>query len=151
MKKPPTHLLKEAFNKLKDDSDEYVWQVARECLLFPAEIEMCFDHLRQIQKKRKRGAAKAAETRPQKRIQTNTADLNAEATSSSSTRQKQKANTADTETTLCGVCTEEYEETEEPEWISCGMFLGWLHFQCVHVDPGSIPDRFICERCTGIQ
>lgn len=115
---------------------------------------MWFDHLRQIRKNRKRGAAKAAETRHQKRIQANMADLNVETTTSSSTRrQKQKAaNTADTETTLCGVCTEEYEETEEPEdWISCDMCLGWFHFQCVHVDPGSIPDRFICEGCTGIQ
>lgn len=75
MKKPPSQLLKEAFNKLKDDSDKYIPQVARECLLSPAEVEMWFDHLRQIQKNRKRGAAKAAETRRQKRIQANMADL----------------------------------------------------------------------------
>ena len=73
MKKPPSQLLKEAFDKLKEHvgSEEYILQTARECLLSPAEVRIWFDHLTQIRKNRKRGAEKAAATRRRKREQAN--------------------------------------------------------------------------------
>lgn len=39
--------------------------------------------------------------------------------------------------------------TEEIEqWIGCDECDSWYHCECVGVDPDSIPDSFVCARCS---
>jgi len=55
MKRPPSILLKEEFDKLHlQVSEECIHEVAKKCLLPPFEVRIWFEHLEQIQKNRKR-------------------------------------------------------------------------------------------------
>ena len=102
---------------------------SRQVLLPCAEVKMWLDHLSTVQQNRKRGAAKAAETRKRKAQQTG---LLSEA-----------------QNDRCGVCREEYEEEtpEEELWIECSTCMLWFHADCVGINPSKIPEVFICQCC----
>jgi len=98
-----TQLLKEAFDKLKGKppSADYCSTIARNCLLKEKEVAMWFEHLATVQRNQKRGAAKAAATRRQR-------------------KQLSKQSVLETDC-CCSICGEEYEdETDEIQnWIAC--------------------------------
>lgn len=64
MVQPPSHTLKEVFQKLKGwpPSQQYIEEAAKKMLLLPDEVRMWFDHLQSVSDNRKWGAAQAAET-----------------------------------------------------------------------------------------
>ena len=129
MMKPPSTILKEEFNSLKeeDPSESLLEEVAKKTLLPVNEVILWFDHLKTVQTNRKRGAQKAAATRRLK---------------------KQTASTS-TSRYFCS-CGEEYLDfTDEVEqWIGCDNCNQWYHCECVNVAPSSIPDSFVCPNCT---
>ena len=103
------------------------------------EVEIWLSHLRTIDNNRKRGAAKAAETRRQKR----------ELVMSKRDTVPQQVTTE--ETYCCGVCHGVYEEeTDEVEtWIGCEHCEAWFHATCLglQLDPSN-PEDYICDACT---
>ena len=106
MPKPPSLLMKEAFQKLTEEpTPEFIEGLARKCLLPPSEVSFWIEHLQQVQKNRRRGAAKAAITR-QNRKQTQNMETSEDLTS---------------EAVFCGVCGDLYEQlTDEVEnWVGC--------------------------------
>lgn len=94
------------------------WQ--RQPFLPPEEVGYWFEHLKNIRRNHRR-AQKAAQTRWQKR----------------GTRY------------FCS-CGEEYLTITEDivQWIGRDECDSWYHCECVGVDPDSIPDRFVCARCS---
>ena len=68
MSKPPSEILKDAFNQLKErsPSDDLITEVAQKTLLSKEEVILWFNHLAEVQRNRKRGAEKAAATRRSK-------------------------------------------------------------------------------------
>ena len=66
MSKPPSCLLKE-FLSSNPEPTEMVKEIAKGTLLPVSEVEISLSHLRTTDTNRKPGAAKAAETRRQKR------------------------------------------------------------------------------------
>ena len=127
---PPSAVILKFFNSLKGaaPSEQQLEAISRQVLLPCAEVKMWLDHLSTVQQNRKRGAAKAAETRKRKAQQTG---LLSEA-----------------QNDRCGVCGEEYEETPEEElWIECSTCMLWFHADCVGINPSKIPEVFICHCC----
>ena len=126
MIKPPSQLLKEAFEQLggRDPSEDFVEGIAKATLLPSNEVLIWIDHLKTIQTNLKRGAEKAAATR----------------------RMKKNRNLPPVH---C-VCGEEYaEHTDEVQhWIGCDICDNWFHCHCVDIDPHSIPESFVCVKCS---
>ncbi len=129
MVQPPSIVLKNYFLSLKGSEPEerMISEVAKKTLLSPDEVKLWLDHLKTVETNRKRGAAKAAQTRRNKR---------------------QAKHAGDTEY-KCGLCGAVYEdETEEEElWIECESCTQWFHAECSGVDPDSVPDAFVCSAC----
>ena len=109
MAQPPSVLLKEFFLSLKgvDATEKMVEDIAKKTLLSPRECKMWLGHLKTVHMNRKRGAAKAAQSRKKKQAQGQDPE----------------------EECLCGVCGVAYEsETEEEElWIGCDSCTQWFH------------------------
>ena len=150
MIRPPSILLKEEFDKLHSEaSEECIHEVAKKCLLPPLEVRIWFDHLEQIQKNRKRGAEKAAETRRRKK---EAAKQVAEAEVMQAA--KQAATEQSNEETFCGICQQMYAElTEENEhWIQCDICPKWYRFECVGIHTTSLPKNynFVCKDCSNM-
>ena len=119
-------MIKEAFNDLKgkEPSDTDIQKLSKATLLPPGEVEIWLGHLQTVQANRKRGAEKASATRRQKKSQ-----LQARY--------------------FC-VCGEEYTDCTEDiqNWIGCDTCTNWFHFECVGVNPTSVPDNFVCPQCS---
>ena len=118
--RPPSQVLKEAFTELNGHcTDDDIKKLSKSTLLPPEEVQIWLEHLRTIQQNRKRGAEKAAATR----------------------RRKEKHY-------FC-ICGEEYiDVTDEVQhWIGCEQCNSWFHCQCVGIQPESIPDVFVCNKC----
>ena len=127
---PPSVILKEAFDALeKYPPEESLYlQLAQRTLLKVEEVKIWLEHLNTIKQNRKRGAAKAAETRKRK------------------AREKQKATKQGSEY-YCGACHEPYLEFTEAEeqWIGCESCDTWYHFVCLGITVA--PEEFLCEKC----
>ena len=69
MRKPPSTVIKEKFDKLKSypPSESVCAEITKEVLLSVDNVRMWLDHLHNVKENRKRGAAKAAETRRRKK------------------------------------------------------------------------------------
>ena len=69
MRKPPSTVIKEKFESLEcyPPSESVCLEIAKEVLLSVDDVRMWLDHLHTIKENRKRGAAKAAETRRRKK------------------------------------------------------------------------------------
>ena len=106
MRHPPSTLLKEFHQNLKGASptQTQLLEMSKKCLLPINEVEMWLEHLTTIAANRKRGAAKAAETRRRNK------------------QEKQRE-----EMVYCGVCHQPYVKfTDEVElWIQCDICLAW--------------------------
>ena len=123
MQKPPSILIREAFQKIMGPpSERKVQDIAEAVLLSPQEVGMWLEHLQTIEDNRRRGAKKAAETR------------------------KKKMSNSSHDVYYCGVCHEQFVEyaDEEQNWIACDRCQHWFHFICVGVVEGAIPDKFNC-------
>jgi hypothetical protein len=118
---PPSTVIQNAFK-----TGQVVEEKLAEDVLLPShEVKLWLDHLRIVQENRKRGAAKAAETR----------------------RSKQRQASNESEEEYCGVCGDLYEEeTDEVEdWIACDLCSRWFHWHCVNIT--TEPSSFVCISC----
>ena len=94
---------------------------------------MWLDHLHTIKENRKRGAAKAAETRRRKKENpTHTVVISPK---------EQDRNY------YCAVCNQEYQEftVSVENWIGYDSCERWFHFTCVGIL--EVPDEFLCDEC----
>ena len=68
MSKPPSEILRDAFNQLgaESPSEDFITEIAQKTLLPKEKVNLWFDHLTEIKRNRKRGAEKAAATRRNK-------------------------------------------------------------------------------------
>lgn len=66
---------------------------------------------------------------------------------------KRKAKVIDDQSTICGICLEEWEENtvEEETWVECGLCQTWFHAECVgHGEKTSehiLNMHFTCDFC----
>ena len=127
MVQPPSTILKDFYQSLsgQDPSEGMLEDVSKRALLPVAEVHLWLDHLRTVDMNRKRGAAKAAETRRQKRgTQQTSVDY------------------------YCGVCGVLFGTSDEQEyWIGCENCDSWYHGDCVSITPENEPDKFYCSVC----
>ena len=121
MSMPPSRIFKDFLSTNPQPSEEMV-DVAR-TLLPVSEVEIWLNHLQIIENNRKRGAAKAAETRRKK-------------------RELSRKDTRQINAYYCGVCGGVYEEeTNEVEvWIGCEQCDSWFHATCLGLDPSDPED-----------
>ena len=133
---------------------------------------MWLEYLQQVDINRKRGAAKAAETRRRRAASTTTstsdpnlatvnpepiptseANVNPDPIPTSHTNVNPEtipASEAETESIYyCGYCGGKYEdETEDCEfWIGCEACDNWFHGVCVGIAAGNEPEVYICGSC----
>ena len=128
MKKPPSTVIKEVFQKIEGSpSEKQVQETAKAVLLSPEEVMWWFNHLQTVTENRRRGARKAAETR----------------------RKKKMAKQSVHDVYYCGVCHDQYMQyTDRQEnWIGCEACDSWFHFACIGITVETIPDKFFCEDC----
>ena len=135
MIQPPSASLKEFHSSLKGAVPEpsQLEVIARKTMLPVCEVNIWLDHLTMIANNRKRGAAKAAQTRRQRRL---------------AKEQERKEETV----CYCGACGGQYEEeTNDVEfWICCDRCDLWFHGICVGVDASNSPDIFKCSSCESL-
>jgi len=138
--KPPSTVLKEFFSSMKkrgkNPTDADNESMSKQTLLPSSEVKMWLEHLEQVHLNRKRGAAKAAETR---RIQSGGAK----------TARSSHTTIPAAEEYYCGHCGGKYEEeTDEPEyWIGCDKCLYWFHGDCVGIQPEDEREEYFCCSC----
>ena len=93
MCKPPSAITKQGFISLKDQhpSDAFIQDMARQCLLPSDEVQIWIEHLSQVQRNRKRGVQKAAETK----------------------RRTKEQNKTSSASVVCVICGDPYEDITE--------------------------------------
>lgn len=135
MSQPPSILLKEFFQQYgSDPSDALLENIAKKCLLPVNEVRMWLQHLQTVNTNRKRGAAKAAETRRRKKQGSSLPVTSAEQDEESEE--------------CCGVCGAVFGNTDEVEfWIACDHCDKWFHGDCVNINKENEPDSFYCFSC----
>ena len=145
MCKPPSAIIKEGFMALKGQSpsDTFIRNMAKQCLLPSEEVEIWVEHLSEVQRNRKRGAQKAAETRKRKREQKKAASVLSLPPASTEDEGSSSA-----EVVLCAICGNPYEDlTEDVEnWICCEKCESWFHFNCAGIIVE--PSTFLCCNCS---
>ena len=151
MLKPPSTVIREAFESKKDfPSESDIQKIAKAVLLSPDEVNMWCEHLHTVRENRKRGALKAAETRRRKRVakQATCSGVTPKQTPASVVTSNQST---DDRAYFCGVCHEQYVQftDEEEHWIGCEVCNSWYHFVCVGIAT-VIPDRYICVDCQDV-
>ena len=143
MKQPPSLILKDFFHKLagREPSEDMLETVARDTLLPLEEVRMWLDHLTIVAGNRKRGAAKAAETRRHKR--------NSQRSTEVADVQCHSAATPEQEEYHCGICGVLFADSDEPElWVGCDTCDTWYHGDCVNINSENEPEKFYCSACT---
>ena len=133
MKEPPSVILKKFHQSLKGKNltEVEIEETARKVLLPVHEVKIWLEHLSTVDTNRRRGAAKAAETRRKK--------LPAQ-----SVNVQESSEPA----TYCGICGALFEDTEESEyWIGCESCVEWFHGECVNITKETEPDEFYCFAC----
>ena len=152
MSKPPSEILRDAFNQLgaESPSEDFITEIAQKTLLPKEEVNLWFDHLTEIKRNRKCGAEKAAATRRNKQ---QLHEYEREIPQVARQVCEQTATTDSEESAyLCRVCNKEYTEeaeTDEVEsWIECDICKEWFHFTCANVSSNCIPEVFSCIYCS---
>lgn len=136
--RPPSAVLKEAFDSIKNypPAEDVFSDLSKRVLLPVNEVKIWLDHLMTVHENRKRGAAKAAETRRQRRKDKPEAPTPTHTDTCESEYQ-------------CGECHAVYQDftdTEE-QWIGCESCDSWYHFSCVGITVA--PDTtFLCSNCS---
>ena len=137
MIQPPSSSLKEFHSSLKGAVPEQsqLEEIARKTMLSVHEVNIWLDHLTLVASNRKRGAAKAEQTRRQRRL-----------------TKGQEQNEDTCTMYYCGACGGQYEEeTDDVEfWICCDRCDVWFHGICVGVDASNSPDTFKCASCESL-
>ena len=115
---PPSVTLKESFKK--SSADFSTADLAKKVLLPESETEIWLNHLATVSENRKRGAAKAAQTRKSKKC--------------------------DTET-YCGSCKSKFS-TSEIFWICCDSCDLWYCSSCENLCSEPEADTYLCKTCS---
>ena len=122
-------MLKDFYIALKNETptEEQVETIAKQTLLPVGETVVWLEHLKGTDDNRKRGAAKAVETR------------------------KLRMSSKSAKVYSCGVCGALYgDETEEAEFrIGCEVCDTWFHSTCADVTPDNEPDN-ICVHSSAL-
>ena len=93
---------------------------------------MWLDHLKTVDINRKRGAAKAAETRRCKR----------------NTVQTPSTTDPEEDEYYCGVSRALYGDSDEAEyWVGCEKCDSWFHGSHINITPENEPDECYCSAC----
>ena len=136
MAQPPSHELKEFGSSQPEPTENIIEDIARKTFLPVSEVKIWLDHLKTIERNRKREAAKAAETHKHK-----------------AQRDKERVEDADPPLDsplqyYCGICGGVFlEGTDEVEtWIGCERCESWFHSTCVRVDFEE-PEDCVCKSC----
>lgn len=122
---PPSLMLKQIFTTEKDFSQEVI---AKENLLSTEEVNIWFDHLNSVNCNRKRGAAKAALTRQQK-------------------KNPISVKTTSTETYHCAGCGFKYSESSASFWIACDNCNKWYCCMCEGLSSEPNYTIYFCKKC----
>ena len=115
---PPSTVLKQTFSNVGDGevSDELVSSTARKVLLSTEDVKLWLEHLAEVVRNRKRGAAKAAETRRRKKKADKSTN---QATSTTVTVTEQPATVREEGySASCGV---DYDSDTGGFWIACDL------------------------------
>ena len=146
---PPSTMIKDFFNRHASPTDEQIQTLAKSVLLPVDEVQMWLSHLEEVQKNRKRGAAKAAATRKAK--QHSTAQSH-ETESIQGTKLQIQTVTSTEESSgpdayFCGTCGKKYEKMTDAveNWIACDKCDSWFHWVCVGIT--TEPEQFLCSCC----
>ena len=123
---PPSTIIRSALSKVnyKMESADEIESLAKKCMLSVEEVQWWINHITNVNKNKKEGAKKAAETRRKK---------------------KNAVTTRDNALVVykCGICKEVYrEQTEESEtWIDCDKegCDNWYHLLCLNYSIEEIP------------
>lgn len=142
---PPSSTMKQFYKKLKgkEPSDSDLEGVARKCLLPIEDVSLWLDHLKTVDENRKRGAAKAAESKKAKRCQ-QSSTMSSKQLGDNHPKDKQPE---EEQEYYCGTCEGLYGEEEDEYWIGCDGCFGWYHGECVSVTPETEPEMFFCPKC----
>lgn len=121
---PPSIVLKDYFTSQTSIPDIEVQRIAKEVLLPIEDVSFWVEHLRSITENRKRGAAKAAETRRKKREKDSLC--------------------------YCGKCGKLYNESTDVVelWIGCDRCSLWFCGACENLSCPPDTDLYICTTCT---
>ena len=146
--RPPSAMLKEFFQSMKKrkttPTEPDIKAIAEKTLLPPVEVRMWLEHLQQVDLNRRRGAAKAAETRHRRAANTTASSADPNPTLQANVNPEPiPGPAAETEDIYyCGYCGGQYEEeTEECEfWIACEACDCWFHGVCVGIAADNEPE-----------
>ena len=136
MSQPPSCMLKEFHQSLHERKPSQIMlvDIANKCMVPVKEVKFWLEHLNTVNVNRRRGAAKAAQTRRLKKHQ----QLSG-AQASTTTRNKKY---------YCSNCEALYDDDNEDEyWIGCEECDAWFHGDCVGVTPDNEPDKYYCASC----
>ena len=138
---PPSVLLKQIFSGIRDGevSDELVSSAARRVLLSTSDVKMWLEHLAEVMRNRKRGAAKVAATRQRKKQAGTTTTSTGE-----QTEQIHDDNGQQCHCTTCGV--NYYSDTGE-FWIACDLCEQWYCASCEGLLEEPTTETYICSSC----
>ena len=141
---PPSMILKEMFSERDQESSEFssefVTNAAKKVLLTTDDVTVWLNHLSEVQKNRKRGAAKAAETRQKKKEKNKCDDLlNRDTDVDQALQQIEKY--------YCASCGIEYEEDTGSFWICCDKCNRWYCASCENLIVEPQTDTYLCSKC----
>lgn len=141
---PPSVSLKKFFTNMANEetlTDECLQEIAEQTLLTVEEVRIWFDHLTEVARNRKRGAAKAAETRLKKKETQPLAVVCQEEVCQEECPQDQEE-----EVYRCGTCGIK-ESDSGLFWIACDICDTWYcaACECLHEEPDT--EMYVCKKC----
>lgn len=151
---PPSKTILEEFNHSCEVPEESkLLEISEKVLLSHDETEMWFKHLKNVHENRKKGVAKAIETRKAKKMQQQLANKDKDRTKEKGKKAKKKNNQEEEESEVCCTCNLEVpcgleDEQEEIDWISCDSCACWHHMICVGIIvTDGVPHYWQCLNC----
>ena len=111
--------------------------IAKKCMLSRNEVEIWLKHLSTVDANRRRGAAKAAQTRRLKKQQQLSATVTTQRINEDFSNRKY----------YCGVCEALYDDDNEDEYWIGYEECEWFYGDCVGVTPDNKPGKYYCTTC----
>lgn len=135
---PPSTVLKQIFSNVGDGevSDELVSSAARKVLLSTKDVKWWLEHLAEVVRNRKRGAAKAAATRQRKK-QVGGSTKQAASTTKQPVREEG----------YCATCGVDYYSDTGEFWIACDLCEQWYCASCEQLTEEPTSETYICSSC----
>jgi hypothetical protein len=148
---PPSQVILNEFNFHLDVPDENrILEVSEKVLLPYDETKMWFDHLKTVAENRKRGVAKAAETRRAKSGKRQEEKRGRKQPTKRKNQDKNKGKQSlESRCSTCKMDEPPEVEGEEVDWICCDSCVGWHHMPCVGItsDDAHICRQWLCPNC----